>query len=362
MSRATPRRLRLLLAAVAVLGIAAWFARDMLFEKVETPIDRGFRGEAAYLELYAFQEMLETLDVPTRHTARLRDLPPTDHVLWLATKARNAPVGRILQWVESGGHLVVHPVAGADLLLETIEVATFDQWEADDDDHESRSAYASERPDWPRVYSASDAEDVVVRADGAADAAWFLTVTYGNGAVTVLADAAFLANDNIARLDHALIGWTLAALDGPPAGVLIVYRDPQPSVWALLTARAWPVAVSLLVLALAGLLFTARRFGPPLESVSRDRRRLSEHIRASGSFLWATSNEDRLLASTRDALRARFGRGRTLADDALATVATRTGTDLDEGFVRAALDTREMRDPRRFTKIIRTLELLRRSP
>lgn len=350
-----------ILAGLLLVGALGWIFRDRLFERVESTVERGFRGEAAHLRLYALQEMFESLGVPTTHTARLRGLPDTDHVLWLATESRNAAVERVLAWVGDGGHLVVHAAPGEDRLLDALGVSTFDADAADDDDHESRSVYASNRPDWPKLYHFLEEEDALLRADGAEDAAWFLTVRHGAGAATVIADGDFLANESVDELDHALIGWEIAALEGPPAGIEILYRDPQPSVWALLGARAGPVGISLVVLSIAGLLHAARRFGPLIPPVSRHRRRLSEHIRASGAFLWATENEDRLLAAERDALRQRIGRGRDLSDAAFANLVVRGAEGIDEQQIHDALDARTMRDPRRFTKIIRTLERLRRS-
>ena len=86
--------------------------------------------------------------------------------------------------------------------------------------------------------------------------------------------------------------------------------DPRPSIWVLMTARAWPIAWSLAVLVVAGLATLARRFGPQLEAAPRERRQLAEHVAATGAFLWRIGCEDTLLAAERQALGRRLGRGR----------------------------------------------------
>lgn len=351
------RKAMLALAAVPVLIGAALLVRTLLFERVESRIDTGFQGEAARLHLFAFQEMMKTLGIPTRHVPSLRRLPPTDHVLWVAAESRHSPVAPLIEWASRGGHLVVVPIDDTnDPLLEALGVARV--WELEDDS-EISTTFASERA---RPLLSGAGRDVV-RFDGDPEAAWFLTVRVGDGAATILADGAFLHNDAIELLDHALIGWTIAHLDGAPAGIDIAYRDPKPSVWFLLTKRAWPVAISLAALALCALLFLGRRFGPLITPPTLDRRQFSEHVRASGDYLWAVANEDVLLAATRRALGHRLGRGHQPAEEELEEMAVRTasGTGLEEGAAREALSAREVRDRQHFTRIIRVLETLRRA-
>lgn len=349
--------------AGALLLAVGLVVASQIFEIVQETEPTPWRGEAALHPYYALKETFAAIGIPTRSSASLRRLPPTDHTLWIVAPERNSSPGRLLEWAAAGGHLVVTPAGnwGEDPLLQALGVQRFGEDQADEDDHLSRPELASERPDWPKLYSHDGVE--VLRSEGASDAAWMLTVTVGLGAATVLADGAFLHTEAIGRLDHALIAWNAAVLDHEPAGIWLIYRDPRPSIWTLMTSRAEPLASSLAVFFALGLLFLTRGFGPPLELVPRDRRHLAEHVRATGEFLWGVGCEDALLAAERRALGRRLGRGMQPSNQELAELARRAaaGAGCDEAGVRKALALGETRDPQQFTRTVQVLETLRRS-
>ncbi len=352
---------------LAVLGVTAaglllrW-ARP-LFEKTEEVVDRGYSGEAAIHPFFALKELFLELGIETRTVSDLRRLPPPDHVLWIATPARGSQPDRLVKWASEGGHLVVLPVGppSEDPLLEALSVRRFGKADADDDDHLSRPRYLSERPVWPLLYAFEETE--ILRFEGEADAAWMLSVKIGKGAASVLSDGAFLHNDAIGRQDHALIAWTATVLDQEPAGVWIAYRDPSPSVWVLMSARAWPVVLSLALLVLAGLIFYARRFGPRLEAAPRERRQLAEHVRATGDFLWSVGCEDALLDAQRQALGRRLGYGRQASGPELEKLVLEAATvaGFDQESMDHAVTISGTRDRREFTRAVHFLEALRRS-
>lgn len=365
------------------LGTAAFF---MLYERV--PVDEPvlLRGEPAVNPYYALEAMLDAMGVEARSVANLREPPPRDHVLFLGAPTRGRgrfAVSELIAWVEGGGHLVVVPTgaAGEDPLLEALGVTRFMEDEADDDDAEATSPFESERPAWPKLW----AEDAtVLRSDGPADAAWLLTVPIGQGAATVLSDGAFLSNLALGAGDHALIAWNAIAWSPrtpsrPPKAAVLVYRDPAPSLFALFTRRAGPFVVSLAVLALAALLAAARRHGPIAEVVPVERRHLAEHVRAAGSYLWSVDAAQALLEPMREAVRRNHaapgdardgGQSGAQRDHALVERLTEgaaradgdaLGASLDPLAIRKAFSARGEVGPQEFVRIVRTLEILRRS-
>lgn len=358
------RRLAVRAAFLAGLAGLLVLAARTLFERVEETVDRGFSGEAAIHDFYALKELFSSMGIEARAVADLRRMPPTDHVLWIATSIRGSQSRRLVEWASAGGHLVVLPAGpiGEDPLLQALGVQRFPEAEADEDDHLSQPTFPSERPPWPLLYPLEGSE--VLRSEGAPDAAWMLSVRIGEGAASVLSDRAFLHNEAIGRMDHALIAWRAAVLDQEPAGLWLVYRDPRPSVWVLMSARARPVAISLAVLILASLLFFSRRFGPRLAPAPRERRQLAEHVRATGDYLWDVGCEDTLLDAQRQAVASRLGLGdRRRAGPELKKAALRAATSvgLDEKSARRTVTLKTTRDRREFTRIIHFLEGLRRS-
>ncbi len=354
--------------AFAVLTALGWF----LFERVEEVVDRGYRGKAAIHPYYALEQLFESSGLPTRSLPRLRILPPLDHVLWIATAKRSTNSQRLVQWANEGGHLVVNPTGPwtEDPLLQALGIQRFGATEADEDDDQSLPAFASERPSWPRLYLQDPTE--VLYSEGAEDAAWMLTIRVGDGTATVLADGKFLHTERIGHLDHALIAWHAAIppsgdpTDGPtdlPAGLWLLYRDPGPSIWSLISERTQPIVISLVLLILASLTVLTRRFGPLQESSPKDRRQLVEHVSASGNFLWNIGCETTLIEAARQALARRLGRGRQLSANELETLARQSSAaaKIDEADLQRALTTWETRDRQEFTRVIQILETLRRS-
>lgn len=382
-------------------AVAAW---PYVFEAVEETVVGDYEGEAVKNPLFALQEMLRRLEIPTRTEPLLDELPPADHALVLASPGWGYGAGdvdRLLAWVEEGGHLVVTPseLDEEDPLLNAVDIWGFYQgdWDSEAEGAEPAataegelsesadpepdvleaaepsagdgeaieipaSAFASDRRPWIFLYHGGEGE--VLRADGPLEAAWMLTLGVGQGALTALADGTILTNDQLAEKDHALIAWHAIVLgEDPPAGVLLIHGDIRPSIWALMTDRAWPIGLSLIVLVLAALVNFSRRIGPKVEDPDHERRHLEEHVSAVGRFFWRRGLEDVLIRSTRRALGKRLGQGRELVKTELQeqamSAAARIG--LDSKLVREALVTGEVRDRQRYLRIINTLETLRRA-
>ncbi|MEM8994691.1 MAG: DUF4350 domain-containing protein [Acidobacteriota bacterium] len=364
-----PTRKLLLGATLLGLLVAGGFAlRALLFEKTTVTVERGFQGEAAYNPYFALRELYAGLGARAETVSGVRTLPPIGHALILATNDRPLvpkEVRGLLDWVRAGGHLVVPATHGAvaDPFLEIAGVGIFFEDEDDGDDAESRSVFRTQRTTWPKLYD-SEVQSLI-RSDGPADAAWSLSVELGEGQLTVTVDLRTLVNTALAEEQHAELAWWLVHdRDGrAPAGVWIVHRQAPVSVWTLFIERGRPVAFALGLICLVGLALVARPFGPKLEAPPRDRRHLTEHLRATGRYLWDREVEHTLLRAVQSGVTRRLARGGEPTERQLVELVrqdcARTGGDPER--VHAALTLRSTRDPHRFTDVIQTLEALRRN-
>ena len=84
--------------------------------------------------------------------------------------------------------------------------------------------------------------------------------------------------------------------------VWLVFSDGMPPLHRWLLQHAWTAVISASVLLLLWLWAAGRRFGPLRAVVPLARRRLLDHIEASGRFLWRAGQGEQLLKGVRQAL------------------------------------------------------------
>lgn len=106
----------------------------------------------------------------------------------------------------------------------------------------------------------------------------------GRGRITVLTDLDWMHNRRLGTGDHAGLLW--AVVDAPASTRLwLVPGVERPSLLELLWQRAaWPL-LALALFVLAWLWAATRRFGPLLPALPPARRRLAEHLEATGRYL-----------------------------------------------------------------------------
>ncbi|MGH8631007.1 MAG: hypothetical protein ACREU7_09620, partial [Burkholderiales bacterium] len=110
-----------------------------------------------------------------------------------------------------------------------------------------------------------------------------------------------ISNYFIGELDHAEFLWRLVRLDPGTADVFFFNNPQRLSLVGWLRANAWTALASAGGLLLFWLWRIAPRFGPIQPDPERVRRRLLDHLRASGRFLWSNGAAARLLEAARDA-------------------------------------------------------------
>lgn len=304
------------LLAVALAGGGVWFYNN--FSLVSEAVNTGFKGEARFNSLLAAERFLASEKRPARSMVSLVGLPPVNGTLIMP--GQRFEVGpeqaeKLLAWVKAGGHLVVtaeeaSPGPGQpsrDWLLRGMGVS---QTVVAGDDAGRSIPVDIDLPEADDFMQVSFPPRGVLRHTGIEPSrsmgggygAHVVQYSLGRGELTVLSDARFMTNASIGCFDNAAFLWHLTRhqVQGP---VWLVYGGDMPPLWKWLGQHAWRVLVSAVVLFAAWVALHRRRYGPLLTSPPLARRRLLDHIEASGRFLWRHGQHAALLAGARDALR-----------------------------------------------------------
>ncbi|MFZ5560606.1 MAG: DUF4350 domain-containing protein [Pseudomonadota bacterium] len=312
-------RLPLLLA----LLLAFFFA---CFTWEYTERDSGYSREARLNPWLAAGRLLEQNGMQVHFAPEYARLPPRARVIVLATPLQyldEREQRALLDWIGKGGHLVMElPESGAraddrDLVLQQLDVGLRKR----DFSEAERKTLAREPP--LRALRLGDEGLVQAHfrahyhlAPGKRAPRWTATDKYGahvmrfaqgSGRVTVLSDSGWLHNASLAEGDHAALLWRV--VDARPGdAVWLIHGVERPSLFALLRELAAPFLAALALCVLVWLWAISRRFGP-LESVlPAARRRLSEHLEASGRYLLRHGGLGLLYDASRQRLLAQLQR------------------------------------------------------
>ena len=309
------------LVALVALG-AVWFFRN--FEQVPGKERVPASGEARLREFLAAERLAERMGMPSHELRSLVELdaPPPGTVLLMPSRRQAIDAqraARLLAWVQRGGHLVVEAeLPGvADPLLDGVGVR-----------RETRKPPAK-----PLVVTAAGERRLSVRFRSgmalrvarmeqmrtrfqAGDQ--LVTVARGKGLVTAATSLAFARNDEIGELDHAQLLWTVLTL-APATGFQVFFHPERLSLWRFLVEHAAPALAGGFVLLGLWLWRIAPRFGPVPADPPPARRRLLDHLRASGRYLWTEGLRGPLALAARDAALRRLARAQP--DFAVASAA-----------------------------------------
>ena len=353
-------------SALLVGLIGVWFLNN--FARVPVHKDTGFQKPARVNRLLAAELLIERLGQSASSLDALKQLPPVETTLILPVSRRQWSPERsseLVAWVRSGGHLitVAEPVDEEgvnDMLLQHFGVQAQRVEDAEDEfvlvsvplsagERALRVSFNTER----RLLS----EHQPLAASETGTHA--VSFTAGRGRLSVLSDYRWLTNSYLSEYDHGALLWYLVSLTRYQQ-VWIVYRNPPVSLWWLIYESAWPVVISLGVIGMLLLWAASRRFGPLLPDTRAPRRRLLEHIDASGRFLWRHGNAMSLVEdSRRSLLRTLELRhpGWTEADDLVPRLSKLTG--VGTAVVERVLSRTSVKNEDEFVNIIRVLEIMR---
>jgi len=318
----------LVLAGIAALValFVVWFRAN--YERVPAKEWVGASGEARLRHFLAAERLAQRMGWNARELRSLPELDalPAGGVLLVPGRRQALDAGRmaeILRWVERGGHLIAEAelLGVPDPLLDLLGVARARA-------NPTGKPLRIEIPWTGRMLSASLYDGMVLDASakdirllaGLPQAARLASFGHGRGAVSVATSLQFARNRAIGSEDHAELLWHLLSLT-PGRELLVYFRPERLSLWGFLTEHALAaLAATALVLAL-WLWSIMPRFGPVAPDAPPGRRRLLDHLRASGRYYWVKGLRARLVVAARDAALRRIAR--TQPDFATATQAER---------------------------------------
>jgi hypothetical protein len=301
---------RHLVAAVLVLAVGAggyWLYDG--FERVPAKQWVGPSGEARLNPFLAAQRLAVRMGIRSRE---LRSLPQLDAqapngVLLMPNHRQGldaARIGRLLAWAGAGGHLIVEAEfpGVSDPLLEALGVAR-------ETGKVLEKPLAVEVQGRKLAVSFVDAMALKPKAGAPRLRAGDKLYSFerGKGFVTVATSLHFARNGLIGQHDNAVFFWALATLT-PAAELRVYFRPERLSLWDFLAQNALPALAAAALLLFAWLWHIAPRFGPVPPDLPPARRRLLDHLRASGRYFWANGLRNRLVIAARDAALWRLAR------------------------------------------------------
>jgi len=340
-------------------------------------------AEARHNPLLAAGRFLRAMGVPAEDVdslQQLEQLPATDAVLVITTERLTlveSHYDRLFDWVRAGGHLVVRSrdfewdsdaedwqlQGGQDPLLARldlgIEHTDYLTGPVEVPLQAADEPLAVDFDNWIH-FTGAQADDRVIQSDARTH---LVHRHLGEGGITLLGPMQFINNWYIGDHDHAEFLWHLVHLQHVPSQVWLVRFDEMPGLPVWLWRHAPALILSLGLLFLAWLLAAGQRFGPLVPVPPPTRRRLLEHIEAAGHYLWRHDRRQALVDDVRQALDARLcrvhpGWAELPVEERQQHLARLTG--LPPAEIHELLHRRDHSQAQDFTRLIRTLETIRK--
>lgn len=308
-------RLLVPVALLALVGLGVvWFVNN--FEQVPGTESVGASGEARLRPFLAAERFATRMGMPAKE---LRLLPPglnelgAGGVLLLPARRQAlapAQTRQILAWVARGGHAIVEAERPrlADPLLDGLDIKRLE-------DKDLPSVVEAELPGSTRPLKVSFHANTRLDAGRRKTLAQvpqtgplrLVSFQYGKGVVTAATRLDFARNDRIGAQDHAEFFWDLARLT-PATRLEVLSLMERLSLWRFLRDNALPALLAAFLLLALWLWRIAPRFGPVPPDAPPARRRLLDHLRASGRYLWTEGLRGQLASAARDAALRRLAR------------------------------------------------------
>lgn len=356
------------------LLLSWWYQTyELAYQKLPAPP----RGEARYNPLFALKKALQIRGVKVASRANLdiaKMSPMFNDTIVLAADVRtlsSAQAESLLDWVDSGGHLVFELPRGkpgrAGALLDALGLSVTGRmicltFPVAGQTQPARDCFSA-RFKIDAGEQHGERGDVFTLLAGDADKGYFFgRKRHGDGAWFLASDLDFLRNQELGEPGNAALAWQVLAPALKGGTVHLVYATDVPPLHVLLVDYGWPALVPALLALLAWLWARSQRLGPALALADPNRRALYEHVAAAGEFAYRRGRAAALYAPLRRAFMERLRRDHpalaALDDNALAgALAEKTGRSPDE--VRLALMPIDLTRPEHFQATMKILSELR---
>lgn len=380
----SPWRIALIMLLLATLA-GVWLLRNL--EQVAQRERIPPSAQARQDRFLAAQWTLQKLGVETRVIAgRSEDLPagPGSVLLWPAPRGAVAAhtLAAIEAYVERGGHLVFDSQYGVDVVSAHFGIHEV-PWADDCDDED-----CAEEEDWEDFAFEDDEDDVfdhILRTTmglddepalhvrlrpreplGSDDAPlWQVTDTRGNarllhlrrgeGRISALTSLAPFDNSTLDAHDHAEALHRLVR-QTPDVDEVVILRRVSEGLLSWLLEHGWRALAAFAALLVAALWAVVPRFGPTQADPLPQRRRLLDHLLASGRLLWAENERTLLARSAADAalhrVRIEYPHTQWLREDELARF-LRQRFDVDAALADFMLQPERIQHPASFIALVR---------
>lgn len=378
-----------LVVIFSVLGLLLLIAITTQLEQREIEVETGLKGEARTNPLYAHRLFLKRMGLSAEKKNDFNSFkqhPSAQSVIFLytpRTTLSEEQSSRLLDWVKTGGHLIT--VAGKtednNPLLNELGITIEEQVYLDDDDADNQAVKSEDdgvikqaswnialpglnkplkiQPDFFKRLS-SEYDDEFVDLNGKT---FLINATLDDGLVTVVSEMEFLEQEGLGDLDHAEFFYALINYHHEyPENVWLINSGSAASLLTLIWQNARFLVISLLLLLITLFFYLKQRFGPILPVPSLDRRRIMEHVRASGHHLWKHKQTD-LIESTRQDLQqtlAKLVPGWSQWDKHEKIQYLSEKTEMDEKAIENLLYSIETLHQDEFIRIIKQLQALKK--
>jgi hypothetical protein len=306
-------------AVLIALAVAAFLATH---DRVDGQEWVGPSGEARLRPFLAAERFAERMGLKVsevRALPELQTLAPRGALLVpnLRQEMHAGKLAELAAWASRGGHLIVEAEALGvpDPLLDQLGVAR-SQAEPIDKVFTVQPGFTVYLSEGMKL----DAPQRDVRLNAAGR---LISFAHGRGRVTAAASLRFARNPgwedhvsekflkkparSIAAHDHAALFWHLLTLT-PGAELQVYFRPGRLSLLGFLRDNAAPALAATAALLALWLWSIIPRFGPVAPDPLPGRRRLLDHLRASGRYFWVSGLRSRLVVAARDAALRRVAR------------------------------------------------------
>ena len=185
----------------------------------------------------------------------------------------------------------------------------------------------------------------------------------GHGHVVLFSDTKWLQSRWISQGDHAALWLRLMEWPSGVGQVTLTYDGSYPGLFTLIWTHARLLVISLGLLTVGCIWLVSRRFGPLLPALAAPRRRLGEHLLATGRYLWFAGRHDRLYQAARQGCRQRLLRSHSgwqhLDDPALIRELSQQ-TGMTPNILEQALLAEPSHELSRFLQDMRVIHQLRK--